>query len=63
MKKVILSLSLTIMLILTLTIIVLVQVTKPKNYYLSISDYNNTYKQAQDDTMLSLDEYNEKYAK
>lgn len=57
-----LSLSLAVILLAS-AITVLAHVTKPKSDYLSISDYNNTYKQSQDYNMLSLDQYNQEYAK
>lgn len=61
MKK-ILCLSLTMILIAS-TITVIAQVSKSNNDYLSISDYNSAYKQSQDDNLLSLDQYNQEYAK
>lgn len=62
MKK-FLSLSLTMVLMLSSTITVLAQEAKPNNDdYLSISDYNNVYQQTEDDNLLSLDSYNQKYA-
>lgn len=62
MKK-LLCLSLIMVLMLSSTILVSAQEAKPNDdEYLSISDYNNTYQQAESEDLLSLDSYNQKYS-